>query len=147
MKVPRQFSTMQHIVRSIWTSYDYLSSPYEYYPFIVVGGISNFSLYNFPDTAKQYMKWTMRPVHSVENRLKKIPYPDPNNPTSGEPLPITWFLPDYVFTTAEDEPRIGVWDEVENQWDFEPIDELEYHKNERRLEFSTRKLAPMAYLQ
>jgi hypothetical protein len=92
------------------------------------------------------MKWTMRPVLSVENRLKKIPYPDPSNPNSGEPLPVTWFLPDYVFTTADDEPRVGVWDEMEQVWDSEPIDDLEYHKTERRLEFSTRKLAPMAYL-
>jgi len=40
-----------------------------------------------------------------------------------------------------------VWDERYGIWSTEFIDDLTFDKQKRLLQFSTRKLAPMAYLQ
>jgi len=52
-----------------------------------------------------------------------------------------------VFTTENDEPKVGVWDEVQNCWSVDYIEGLEFDRVKRELEFSTRKFGPIAYLQ
>jgi len=51
-----------------------------------------------------------------------------------------------VFTTENDEPKVGVWDEVQNCWSVDYIEGLEFDRVKRELEFSTRKFGPIAYL-
>jgi hypothetical protein len=92
------------------------------------------------------MKWVMRNVFSISDRLRNIPYPDPNTQISTDPVWISYQLPDYVFTTENDELKVGVWDEKELTWQTDLIDDLQYDRTARKLEFTTRKLAQMAYL-
>lgn len=58
----------------------------------------------------------MRSVFSVTDRLKNIPYPDPTTQIQTDPIPITYSLPEYVFTTENDDVKVGVWDEKEEAW-------------------------------
>jgi hypothetical protein len=59
----------------------------------------------------------------------------------------TYKLADYVFTTEKDEIHIGVWDEEIEKWSMDYISDLQYDRQKRELEFSTRKFGPFAYLQ
>lgn len=59
---------------------------------------------------------------------------------------MVYVLPDYIFITENDDIKVGVWDEKEETWATELIDDLQYDKSARKLEFTTRKLAPIAYL-
>ena len=86
-------------------------------------------------------------MFSVADRLRNIPYPDPTTQIQTDPIAITFNLPDYVFTTENDDVKVGVWDDKEQQWQTELIDDLFYDRTARKLEFTTRKLAQMAYLQ
>jgi len=45
----------------------------------VVGGVIDFRLFQYPEGPRPAMKWTIRNVFSVEDRLKNIPYPDPTS--------------------------------------------------------------------
>jgi hypothetical protein len=61
---------------------------------------------------------------------------------------VFYVLPEYVFITENDDIKVGVWDEKEKVWNsIDQIDDLEYDKSAKRLAFSTRKLAQLAYLQ
>jgi len=57
----------------------------------------------------------IRSVHSVEERLKKIDYPEnSNNEATVVPITIGYKLPNYIFTTEDTtNVKIGVWDEEE----------------------------------
>ena len=89
----------------------------------------------------------MRKVMSIEDKLKNIPYPEPGTNIQIEPLVVTYVLPEYVFTTENDDVNVGVWDEKEQQWATEFIDDINYDKSTRQLTYTTIKLAPMAFLQ
>ena len=56
-------------------------------------------------------------------------------------------LPEYVFVSENDDIRVGVWDEKEKVWSTAEIDDLQLDKSSRKLEFVTRRLAQMAFLQ
>ena len=56
-------------------------------------------------------------------------------------------LPPYVFTTENDDIKVGVWDAENQCWTADFIEELTWDKSKRQLDFSTRKFAPIAYLQ
>jgi cancer susceptibility candidate protein 1 len=89
----------------------------------------------------------MRNVYSVDDRLRNIPYPDPNTQIQADPIAIALTLPEYIFICENDEIKVGVWDEKDKVWQSDLIDDLQLDKSSRKLEFTTRKLAQMAYLQ
>jgi hypothetical protein len=55
-------------------------------------------------------------------------------------------LPEYVFITKDDEIGVAVWDYQDQEWRTDPISELQYDRLAKKLEFVTKKLAPMAYI-
>lgn len=63
-----------------------------------------------------------------------------------DPVPAVYKLPDYVFITENDDVKIGVWDEAQQVWSSDYIEDLVLDKAARQLEFKTRKFAPLAYL-
>ena len=70
-KTPRALGGQSLIIRAMWKSYDDVSSEAgPYYPDIIVGGIVDFRLYQFPELSRQAMKWTIRSILSVNERLK-----------------------------------------------------------------------------
>ena len=147
-KTPRQYGSQQLIIRAIWTSYDDVTvRTGTYYPDIVVGGVVDFRLYQYAEGSRQAMKWTVRNVFSIDDRLKNIPYPDPSSQIQPDPITIQFILPEYVFVTENDDIKVGVWDEKEKVWSTQEIDDLQLDKSTRKLDFTTRKLAQMAFLQ
>ena len=70
------------------------------------------------------MKWTVRNVFSVEDRLRNIPYPDPTSQVQPDPLGITFKLPPSVFISENDELKVGVWDENEKVWSTTEIEDI-----------------------
>lgn len=57
-KTPRAYGNVQLIIRSLWTSYDDISGKTgvlgerTYYPDIVVGGVVDFRLFQYPEGAR-----------------------------------------------------------------------------------------------
>jgi hypothetical protein len=89
----------------------------------------------------------MRRIQSIHETLQEIPYPDPTSTVQTEAVPCVYRLPDYVFIADNDEHKIGVWDEAQKLWSTDYTEELTYNKKERELQFTTRKFAPLCYLQ
>ena len=73
--LPQKWSTTRLVLRCLWTSYDYLTG-LKQTDDIVIGGISDFRMYLYPEPCKKSGGWTMRKVLSVEERLKPIHWPD-----------------------------------------------------------------------
>ena len=148
LRTPRQYSNSQFIMRAIWTSYDDITvQTGTYYPDIIVGGVIDFRLFQFPEGPRPAMKWTVRNVFSVEDRLRNIPYPDPTSQVQPDPLGVTFKLPSYVFISENDELKVGVWDGEEKVWSTAEIEDIKLDMASRQLEFQTRRLAQMAFLQ
>lgn len=152
-KTPRAYGNVQLIIRALWTSYDDVSikpgpnGEKSLLSDIVVGGIVDFRLYQYPEGSRQAMKWTVRNVYTAEDRLRNIPYPDPASQIEPDPIQIQFMLPEYVFVAESDDIRVGVWDEKSRSWSTAEIDDLQLDKTSRKLEFTTKKLAQMAFLQ
>lgn len=71
------------------------------------------------------MKWTVRQIHSIEDHLKRDhPYPDPTSQIQPDPIMIQFYLPQYVYVSENDDIKVGVWDEKEQVWSTQEIDEL-----------------------
>lgn len=74
-------------------------------------------MFQFPEICDKKLKWVIRSVHTIEDRLRIIPYPDPVMATSESavvPITIGYKLPNYIFTTEDTtNVKIGVWDEEE----------------------------------
>jgi cancer susceptibility candidate protein 1 len=56
-------------------------------------------------------------------------------------------LPPNIYIHETDEHKVAVWDEAQMCWSSDYIEDLEYNRKEKELIFSTRKFAPMAYMQ
>ena len=56
-------------------------------------------------------------------------------------------MPEYVWITEKDDIKVGWWDDKAAAWSTEKIEELQYDKTNRILEFNSSRLAPFAYLQ
>ena len=111
--LPRQHGAVVLILRCVWTAFDYVSGPEMFKKFdeLAVGGVIHCRMYMYPEGPKQYQKWKMRSVMSLEDSLKCIPYPDPTSTIQSDPVHVLYRLPDYVFTTEKDEIKVGIWDE------------------------------------
>ena len=94
--LPQKYASMQIVVRSLWTSFDYLTRTKNSTD-LVVGGIVDFRMFAYPEIAKTQFKWTMRRILSVEERLKVIPFPDTTMTMVDNPVEITIKVPDYLF--------------------------------------------------
>ena len=90
--------------------------------------------------------WMIRQIKSVDNTLQCIEFPDPQSPVI-DPVKCVMILPSYVFTTENDDIKVGVWDAEHQCWTSDFIEELTWDKSKRQLDFNTRKFAPIAYLQ
>jgi hypothetical protein len=73
--LPQKHSTTKVMLRCLWTSFDYLSRLKSMDDF-VIGGITDFRMFPYPEICKKFGGWTMRKVLSVEERLKPIVWPD-----------------------------------------------------------------------
>ena len=89
----------------------------------------------------------MRKIHSIDDTLKEIPYPEPASQVQADPVSVQYKLADTIFTTENDEISVGVWDEETRQFSTEYIEDLSFNREKKILQFSTRKFAPIAYLQ
>jgi len=147
--LPHSQKAQTLIMRNSWTSFDIVSGLENSQKFddICVGGVVLNKLYSFPEYHRVMGQWKMRRMNSVEDSLKEIPYPDPNAAVQTEAVACVYELPSYVFITDNDENKLGVWDDATDEWSTDYIEDLEYKKKERQLNFNTRKFAPIAYLQ
>jgi len=59
---------------------------------------------------------------------------------------VSYKLADNVFTTEDDEIQVGVWDEDKKMWETDLIEDLQYDREKRMLNFLTRKFGPIAFL-
>lgn len=61
-------------------------------------------------------------------------------------MPTSFNLPPYVYVNEQDTPRVGVWDEEQQCWIDNEVDDLKFKPEERILEFNLKRFAPIAYL-
>lgn len=147
--LPMKQSSSQLVMRCLWTGYDYLTAT-KIQDDIVVGGVVNFQMYSFPESAKPANKWTMRNILTVEQRLKNVPFPDPTGAAGVEqPVDMQFTLPESIFTEEDaSQVKIAVWDEEQQCWNHSFIGgDLQFKKSTRQIKFTTMKFAPMALLQ
>jgi hypothetical protein len=104
-------------------------------------------MYHYILPHKEGNRWVLRKVQSIEETLKEIPYPEPASQVQADPVQVKYRLGDHIFTTENDEIQIGVWDEENKVWTTDGIEDLTYDREKRLFDFSTRKFAPIAYLQ
>jgi hypothetical protein len=97
----------------------------------VVGGVNLCLMYQYPETPLNRLGWMMRKVLSVEDALKLIPYPDPNQQSVADAHNALLRLPPYVFITDKDEKKVGVWDAATQQWSSEFVEDLNFDKEKR----------------
>lgn len=78
----------------------------------------------------------MRQVKSLEDRLKKINFPDASS-SDTLPVEIILFLPKYLFMSDDDSNvKIGIWNSATKCWENDPIrSEIEYKKETREIKF------------
>ena len=89
-------------MRCLWTSYDYLSENTMQDDY-VVGGVVDFQLYHLPESCKVIPKqWVIRQILTVEQRLRNIPFPEPNAINANEAeVDLKFTLPDTVYMSEE----------------------------------------------
>ena len=148
--LPAKQSNQPLILRCLWTSYDYLT-PNKIQDDIVVGGIVDLQMYAFPEICKQTaQKWVLRTVLPLDERLKKLHFPDPTLAVQDTtPVEIIFTLPETVYTSDDtSQIKIAVWDKENDNWSSEDIgDNLEFKKSTSQITFTTQRFAPMALLQ
>ena len=148
-QLPQKQASGQIVLRALWTSYDYLT-PDKIQDDFVVGGICNFQMYQYPEQSTQAAKWTMRPILTVEQRMRNIPFPDPTaNVASDIGVEIKFTLSETIYMSEDtSEVKIAIWDEAKQIWSHEHTGETTaFNPAERLIKFTTLKFAPMAMLQ
>lgn len=137
------------ILRCLWTAFDYVSSEEDRKKSdtITVGGLIFCRMFHYQQPHKEGNRWVMRKIQSIEDTLTEIPYPEPQSQVQADPVSVKYKLADHVFTTENDEINVGVWDVENRVWSSECIEDLTFDREKRWLDFSTRKFAPIAYLQ
>lgn len=148
--MPMNKATMQIIFRCLWTSYDYLS-PHKIQDDIVVGGVVDFQMYEYPKASQKAHKWVMRKVLPVSERLSKQPFPESAAGNAIEtPVEVSFKIPPYLFIGDDITAlKIGVWDSAKEEWstDYIAFGKEDSKKDARQILFTTTKFAPMAMLQ
>lgn len=107
-------------------------------------------MYQYPEQSKMAAKWCMRPILTVEQRLRNIPYPDPSSHVAADiPVEVKFTLPESIYMSEDTaEVKIAIWDEVQNKWSHEHTGEVAaFNFAQRLIKFTTLKFAPMAMLQ
>jgi len=148
--MPMNKTTMFIIFRCLWTSYDYCSLS-KIQDDIVVGGIVDFQMYQYPTQCVKTNKWVMRSILPVEERLKNLPFPESSTGNAIEnPVEVSFKIPAYVYVGDDITAlKIGVWDSTKQEWstDYIAFGKEESKKDSRQILFTTTKFAPMAMLQ
>lgn len=148
-QLPQKQASTQIVLRTLWTSYDYLT-PHKIQNDFVVGGIVDFQMYQFPEQSKQAAKWTMRPILTVEQRLRNIPFPDPSAHVATDiGVEIKFKVPQHIYMSEEtSEVKIAIWENETEQWSHDHTGEVAaFSFRDREIKFTTLKFAPMAMLQ
>ena len=111
-QLPQKQSTGLIILRTLWTSYDYLT-PHKIQDDYIVGGVVDFQMFVYPEPSKQAGKWNMRPILTVEQRLKNMPYPDPSAHVANDiGVEIKFTLPETIYMSEDtSEVKIAIWDQ------------------------------------
>jgi len=145
-ELPKTYIDDPVVMRVIWTSYNSISGDLDG-PDLVIGGVYEAALFNFPRMPKKVKKWLMRPLSSDEELLAPKPYPpsEGQNDTS-KPLHMVYVLPPYIYSPPDTPKKICWWDENQSAWTNRDV-EIESIDQERKIvKFLIKKLAPMALL-
>ena len=92
----------------------------------------------------------MRPILTIEERLRNIPFPDPTSHAANDMgVEMKFTLPETVYMDENtQEVKIAIWDADKDEWSHEHTGEVAaFSFHERKIHFSTLKFAPMAMLQ
>lgn len=93
----------------------------------------------------------MRSVYSLDERLKKINFPDTALAVHETvSVDVIFVLPETVYTSDDTSAvKIAVWDKTNKYWSSDAItgEEVEFKKSTREIKFKTSCFAPMALLQ
>lgn len=92
----------------------------------------------------------MRPILTIEQRLKNIPFPDPSAHVQSEiGVEVQFTLPSTIYMSEETtEVKIAIWDSARRQWSHDQTGEVAgFNFAERKIKFTTNKFDPMAMLQ
>lgn len=114
----------------------------------VLGGVFSIELLALPDEAKKIKGWTIREMEGDDQSVTRIRYPAEGMVASAvQPIRVQVSIPNNM--VLDECPRVGWWDEAENQWNEDGISEISLHKETDllMLHFHTTKLTYLAILQ
>lgn len=147
-ELPRQLYEEPCVMRTFWTSYDYLSKADQ--NDLIIGGIYEVVIYRFPDQPKTVKEWKLRPIKSTEITLNPRPYPSPEIAATGNisvtPLKMIYQLPENLYIPNPADLRVAVWDPVNSQWSETEIGDSSFNPEHKIVTFRTKRLAPFAVL-
>ena len=92
----------------------------------------------------------MRPILTVEQRLRNIPFPDPSAHVQADiGVEIKFKVPQHIYMSEETtEVKIAIWENEAGQWSHDHTGEVAaFSFRDREIKFTTLKFAPMAMLQ
>jgi cancer susceptibility candidate protein 1 len=146
-EMPRIFINYNNIQRSTWTAFP--ETALVYCPYKSVGGVMNIEVFPMPEMPKKHRNWIIRNVQDMDEMLTNKSFPDPNtNLANVEPITISFTIPDYIFIDeAREDVEVGWWDEKNQEWQLDDLDEVKINKTTREVSFKASRLAPFAYLQ
>lgn len=69
-------------------------------------------MYQYPEQSKTAAKWTMRPILTVEQRLRNIPYPDTSSHVAADiGVEIKFIVPEHVYMSEDTtQVKVAIWD-------------------------------------
>lgn len=145
--VPRYFMLKKGLIRALWQSFDDVTAG-TYTPEIAIGGILNFEAFQFPQTSERQGPWKLTPVQSENDALKRVPYPNPEDPTVADPHKMTYQLPNNVYLSNREDIKVGWWDNEQKKWvsGAEECEKCELESPDT-VSFEIGRFAPFAILQ
>lgn len=118
---------------------------------LVVGGVVDITLIDFLPGPKKTAEWQLKKKFSEEEAVVKQFFPplDTNGQMNWQNLTeikVQYALPSTVFIHQDDDKQVAYWDG--EKWNSHTIEDvkLELHNNQKLLSFSTKRLAPFAYV-
>ena len=91
----------------------------------------------------------MRPILTVQQRLRNIPFPDPNSHVASDiGVEIKFSLGKTIYMSEDTtEVKIAIWEQEEGQWSHDHTGEVAaFNFATREIKFTTLKFAPIAML-
>ena len=133
-----------------WTNYDSFSSKQNIEEYII-GGVLDINLYDFLPSPKKTVEWQLKKKFSQEEAVEQnrlhFPPLDNNGQINWQQATenkVQFSLPPHIYIHPDDICRVAYHDGL--HWTSDTIDDIKMDLETKAISFTTKRLAPFAYL-